>query len=312
MILKLPIVALLSVPSIDAFTTSVVPVRQHQNQILSSPFGFGFGLHHTQNRIILNAASSAEGSPTEDEKVEQVEAELTDEEPKEAEASSEEEGESEAEAAEEEEEEEEKEPEEDPEITALKNRIAELESTLKQKNRELNTIERNAEEYTKGGYARKVAEMESFRRSKSAASTDVKVAARAVALQSFLPIMDRLKGLTKEYEGNEFAKSYSALGWDFVNAMKDLGVVEYTVKEGDVFDSRRVVAVEEVYSDTVEKGVVISPVEIGFELEGNVMKLASAVVSLGPEPVVEEEEEEAEGESEEGEADGESEGGESA
>lgn len=299
MILKLPIVALLSLPSVQGFTTTL---RQNQHQILSTP---SFGLATTNsnsnshlNRLVLQAAASAEGSPTEDEQVEQVEAELTDEEPK---ASSDEEEAEEGEESsspsdEEEEEPEETEPEEDPEITALKESISSLESQLKQKNRELNTIERTAEEYTKGGYARKVAEMESFRRTKSAASTDNKLAARAIALQSFLPILDKLKSLAKEYEGDEFAKSYAALGWDFNNALVDLGVVEYTVKEGEVYDSRRVLAAEEVYSDTVPKGTVISPVEIGFELEGNVMKMASAVVSLGPEPVEEEEEEAEEGE----------------
>ncbi len=271
-----------------------------------------FGLHQAQqqHRDVHTILYAQQEGSTEDEKVEEVqaEAELTDDEPKSESEAEEQEEQEEQEEEQEEEEEEKSEPEEDPEITALKSRISELESALKQKNRDLNNIERLSEEYTKGGYARKVAEMESFRRSRSAASADNKMAARATALQSFLPILDKLRNLRTEYaEGesmHEFAKSYNALGWDFNNALVDLGVVEYTVKEGEKADVRRVVAEREEYSDVVPKGVVISPVEVGFELEGNVMRLASAVVSLGPEP----KEEEVEAEQEGGEGESESEG----
>ena len=55
--------------------------------------------------------------------------------------------------------EEEKEPEEDPEVTAIKKEIAELETTLKSKKSTLSYTLDQAEEYTKAGYARKVAEM---------------------------------------------------------------------------------------------------------------------------------------------------------
>mmetsp|Transcript_17980 Transcript_17980/g.22008 ORF Transcript_17980/g.22008 Transcript_17980/m.22008 type:complete len:301 (-) Transcript_17980:260-1162(-) len=181
------------------------------------------------------------------------------------------------------EEEEDEEPKEDPEITAIKSEIAKLESQLKQKNRELNDRERMADEYTKSGYARKVAELESFRRSRSIASNDNKMAARATILQEFLPILSKLQQINKEYEGDDFAKTYSALSWDFNNSLKDLGMTEYTVKEGDKVDIGRVTAVQEEYSDTIAKGCVIQPVEIGYELDGNVMKFASAVVSLGSE-----------------------------
>ena len=64
----------------------------------------------------------------------------------------------------EEEEQESVEEEVDPEVKALKDEIAELESTLKQKNRDLNQSERMADEYTQAGYARKVAEMEELRK----------------------------------------------------------------------------------------------------------------------------------------------------
>lgn len=62
---------------------------------------------------------------------------------------------------------EEEEPPEDPEVVAVKDEIAQLESTLKEKRRELAYISDKAEEYSKSGYARKVAEMENMRRARS-------------------------------------------------------------------------------------------------------------------------------------------------
>lgn len=61
----------------------------------------------------------------------------------------------------------EEEPAEDPELVAIKEEIAQLESTLKDKRRELAYVSDKAEEYSKSGYARKVAEMENMRRARS-------------------------------------------------------------------------------------------------------------------------------------------------
>ena len=53
---------------------------------------------------------------------------------------------------------------EDPEIVALKEEIAKLESELKSKQSTLAYTQDQVEEYSKTGYARKVAEMENMRR----------------------------------------------------------------------------------------------------------------------------------------------------
>lgn len=194
--------------------------------------------------------------------------------------------------------EEEPESEVDEELEAIKKEISDLENTLKNKNRELNSIEKMGEQYTKGGYARKVAELEQFRKLRSAASADSKVTAKASVLQNFLPIVDELKILTEKYEGDEFAKKYAAISWDFNNALKDMGVTEYSVAEGDIADTSRVNAFEEEYSQSVAKGCVIRGLENGYEIDGNVMRMAAAVVSLGCE--TEETEEAPEDEEEQG------------
>jgi len=65
------------------------------------------------------------------------------------------------------------EPPEDPEVVAIKEEIAKLESTLKEKRRELAYTSDKAEEYSKSGYARKVAEMENMRRARSVSTIHI-------------------------------------------------------------------------------------------------------------------------------------------
>ena len=65
------------------------------------------------------------------------------------------------------------EEQEDPEVVAIKEEIAQLESTLKDKRRELAYVSDKAEEYSKSGYARKVAEMENMRRARSVSARPV-------------------------------------------------------------------------------------------------------------------------------------------
>lgn len=167
-------------------------------------------------------------------------------------------------------------------IEAIKKEISNLESQLKSKNRELDSIEKMAEQYTKGGYARKVAEMEEIKKVKTAASADNKVTARASVLKTFLPVVDELKVLTDKYESDEFAKKYAALSRDFNNALKDMGVEEFMLAEGDSVDATRVEVVRQEHSDSVAKGSVMEALSCGYELSGNIMRKAQAVVSLGP------------------------------
>ena len=103
------------------------------------------------NSALCAEAGDSSKEEVEDETEQEVTAEATDEEeeqPEEATADIEED-------------------EVDPEIKALKDQISEMESTLKQKNRDLSKLQDLADDYSEGGYGRKVAEMEGYRRSKS-------------------------------------------------------------------------------------------------------------------------------------------------
>jgi len=187
-------------------------------------------------------------------------------------------------------EEEEEEKKEDPEVTALKDEIASLEKKLSEKRLEKNTLDRLIDNYSEGGYARKVAEMENVRKMRSLAFIDNKFTAKASIVQSFLPVMDALAAADNTYADSDNNK-YTALSGNMRTALKELDVEEYTVEVGSIVDKRRVSISEEVYSDQYEKDVVISPVSVGLELKGNVIRLAECVVSLGSEAAAAAEEE---------------------
>jgi len=211
-----------------------------------------------------------------------------------------------AEEAAKEEEEESDEEEEELELKSLKEQIMELESTLKQKNRDLSQMLGLADDYSKGGYSRKVAEMEGLRRLRKAVSKSNKLTARASILQAFLPILDKLKTLDDLYKEDEFQNNYAALSNDFSNTLKSLGVKEYTAKEGEKVSALRENFVKEQYSDVIPKGCVIASVGSGYELEENVMRMADVVISLGSEAeakaAVEKEEREKDDEAEDSES----------
>jgi hypothetical protein len=61
--------------------------------------------------------------------------------------------------------------EEDPALVALKEEIAKLENDLKAMRRRVSAVQDSAEDFTKAGYARKVAEMENMRRARTVRSS---------------------------------------------------------------------------------------------------------------------------------------------
>jgi len=199
---------------------------------------------------------------------------------------------------EEEEEEEEEEVKEDPEVTKLKEEIAELESTLKRKKQQVREAKDTADIYTKSGYARKVAEMENMRRLRSMMQSSDKSAVSANVLSEFLPVLEQLNSIKEKYEGDEFAKQYGALPGAFKACFTQLGVTDYTLSVGDKIDPMRMIVIESEHSNDIPKDTVLRPVKMGMELQGNVVQMAECVSSLGPEVVEEEKTEEEEGEEE--------------
>lgn len=111
----------------------------------------------------------------------------------------------------------------------------------------------------------------------------------AFVLQKFLPILEDLEQLEEQYGNDDFGKSYNALPGVFKSGMKELGVEDFFVEPGSPVDSGRVSVVAEEYSTDFPQGTVIRPISTGMELQGNVIKMAECIMSLGKEEVEEEE-----------------------
>jgi molecular chaperone GrpE (heat shock protein) len=189
-------------------------------------------------------------------------------------------------------EEEEDAPKEDPAVTELKETISKLEATLKSKRSDLNNLKDMADKYSQSGYARQVAQVENNKRMRGANMADSKDAARATVLQSFLPVLDEMDAIAAKYEGNAFAGTLqSGLTSEFQNTLNEMGVAEYIVASGDDVVMGRVVAIEEEYSEEFGKGTVITPLKSGLEIQGNIVRPAECVASLGSEAAAAAEEE---------------------
>jgi molecular chaperone GrpE (heat shock protein) len=175
-------------------------------------------------------------------------------------------------------------PKEDPAVTELKETISKLEATLKSKRSYLNNLKDMADKYSQSGYARQVAQVENNKRMRGANMADSKDAARATVLQSFLPVLDEMDAIAAKYEGNAFAGTLqSGLTSEFQNTLNEMGVAEYIVASGDDVVMGRVVAIEEEYSEEFGKGTVITPLKSGLEIQGNIVRPAECVASLGSE-----------------------------
>ena len=107
-------------------------------------------------------------------------------------------------------------------------------------------------------------------------------------LQNFLPIMDDFESLQEKYGSDDFGKSFATLGGILKGVFKELGVVEYSIQPGDVVNKQKVTVVEEEYSEEFQKDTVIRPVSAGMELQGNVVRMATCVASLGSETAAQE------------------------
>jgi len=126
--------------------------------------------------------------------------------------------------------------------------------------------------------------MENMRRSRSMMQSSDKSAASANVISEFLPILDELNVLNEKYESNDFGKQYSGLKSALESSFSRLGVTDYEAVEGEKVDRSRTEIIDSVYSEESAKNTIIEKIASGLELQGNVVRMSKAVVSLGPEP----------------------------
>jgi len=177
--------------------------------------------------------------------------------------------------------EEEKKPKEDPEITALKEEISSVETTLKNLKMKYNTLTEAVEYNSEKGYLRKCAEIDNARRSREMSSSNNQQASQASSIQNFLPFSDLLEDLKEKHSENEFAQGYAALS--LKPTFKQLDVEDFTLNVGEPLNRSRGKVVGSEYSNEYGKDVILRVEKDGLELNGWVIQLAECVVSLGSE-----------------------------
>jgi molecular chaperone GrpE (heat shock protein) len=128
-----------------------------------------------------------------------------------------------------------------------------------------------------------------------------KFTATASILTEFLPILDAVEALREKYMDDPFGKQYNAVAGAVKSALTELGVTSYEVKVGDLVDTIRIDPMESVYSTDYPKGTIIQVISNGLELNGNIVRPAKCVVSLGVEPQQQEEQQPDENENSENE-----------
>lgn len=170
-------------------------------------------------------------------------------------------------------------PVEDSEVTVLKEKIAELESTFKEKKSLLQDTLEQCEEYSKSGYARKVAEMENMKRIRSSIASTSQSSATAAVLRDFLDVYDTLNNLKEKHASDEFGRKYCEL--DLQQTFSNLGVSEFHVAAGDKVNNFRMKVLEREVSEEFPNDTIVREVSSGLDLEGNVIRAALCVSSLG-------------------------------
>jgi molecular chaperone GrpE (heat shock protein) len=102
--------------------------------------------------------------------------------------------------------------------------------------------------------------------------------AMAGVLRDFLPAYDTMNELKVKYANDEFGSKYSGLS--IGPTFEKMGVKEFSVAGGGPVDLIRMKVVGSEYSEAA-KDTVVAQVASGIELEGNVIRAAECITSLG-------------------------------
>jgi molecular chaperone GrpE (heat shock protein) len=92
--------------------------------------------------------------------------------------------------------------------------------------------------------------------------------------------------LKEKYASDEFGSKYVEL--TLKKSFSNLGVTDFTVTPGEKVNNFRMKVLEKEVSKDYPKDTVLREVSAGLELDGNVIRAASCVASLGPEEEAEE------------------------
>jgi molecular chaperone GrpE (heat shock protein) len=122
-----------------------------------------------------------------------------------------------------------------------------------------------------------------------------KDASQANVVQNFLIVWDELIELKNQdlssSSSSSFGVKYHGLVDSMASTLRELGVQSYDATVGELLDPVRVTIVDREFSDLYPPNTILHSSQPGLELRGNVLRLAQAIVSKGPEAALEAEKE---------------------
>lgn len=107
-----------------------------------------------------------------------------------------------------------------------------------------------------------------------------KSSATATILADFLPVYQKMDELKNKYSSDDFGSKYGGLS--IATSFEKMGVREFSVLEGEIVEGNRVTVIDREYSN-FDKDIVIRQTNPGMELDGNVIRAAECIASLGRE-----------------------------
>lgn len=157
--------------------------------------------------------------------------------------------------------------------------IKELEEIKK----ELDLCKKEKEEYLEG-WKRERANFENFRKDEEKRFLEFANNARKKFALKLLPILDNLefseKYLTEDDKKNNTIKGFMEVKKQIEQLMKELGVEEINVKEGDKFSEYLHEAIEKKQSEDYKEIVVIEVLQKGYYINKEVLRPAKVKVGI--------------------------------
>jgi len=173
---------------------------------------------------------------------------------------------------------------EDEVVAKYRAAISSLEATLRSKNMKVSSIKESASRYSKNGTLRLVAELADFKKSRARTKVSDEARGKARKIEPFLTVLDELAALEGTFSDDteKVAKQFASLGGDLQTNLGKVGLKSFGAEVGtDRYIISRYTAISKEHSDTIPEGYIMKVLVEGLEIEGNIVREAEVVVSLG-------------------------------
>lgn len=181
---------------------------------------------------------------------------------------------------------------EDEVLAKYRSAISSLEATLRSKRNSISDVKESASRYSKNGTLRLVAELADYKKSRARSKASDEARGKARKIDPFLPILDELTALKGTFpeDAEKVSTQFASLGGDLLSNLEAIGLKSFGAEAGtDRYLISRHTAIRKEYSDIIPEGYIMEVLVEGLEVEGNIVREAEVVVSLGVEKEVVEE-----------------------